>query len=69
MHLRSAQATWCQDSEQSRPKKVLLEGFTYGFIRFGDAQSAAGDDGPPARNEVARRLAWVRRNPGYVPQP
>ncbi|MGO4632936.1 oxidoreductase [Streptomyces sp. 2RAF24] len=67
--LRSAQATWCQDSEQSWPRKVLLEGFTYGSIRFGDAPSAAGDDGPPARDEVARRLAWVRRNPAYVPQP
>ncbi|MFF3014837.1 oxidoreductase [Streptomyces sp. NPDC057939] len=67
--LRFAQAAWCQDSERSRPETVLLEGFTYGSIRFRDAASAAGEGGTPGRDEVARRLAWVRRNPGYAPQP
>ncbi|WP_186779374.1 oxidoreductase [Streptomyces salinarius] len=67
--LRSAQATWCQDSERSWPEKVLLEGFTYGSIRFRDTPSAAGEGETPDRDEVARRLAWVRRNPGYAPQP
>ncbi len=43
--LRSAQVTWCQDSEQSWPEKVLLEGFTYGSLRFGDTPAASGDDG------------------------
>lgn len=67
--LRSAQATWFRDSEESRPEKVLLDGFTYGSIRSGDSSSAVGDGGAPGGDEVARRLAWVRRNPGYAPQP
>jgi hypothetical protein len=67
--LRAAQATWCQDSERSWPEKVLLEGFTYGSIRFRDTPSTAGEGETPVSDEVARRLAWVRRNPGYAPQP
>ncbi|NWF31157.1 oxidoreductase [Streptomyces sp. PKU-EA00015] len=77
--LRSAHATWCQDSERAWPEEVLLEGFTYGSIRFGETASteggAAGEDGTPvgdtmpAGDEVASRLAWIRRNPGYAPQP
>ncbi|MFZ3495068.1 oxidoreductase [Streptomyces sp. 5.8] len=67
--LRFAQATGCQDGERSWPGKVLLEGFTYGSIRFRDPASPADDGGTPVRDEVARRLAWVRRNPGYAPQP
>ncbi|MET7365963.1 oxidoreductase [Streptomyces sp. NPDC005566] len=67
--LRSAQATWCQDSERSWPERVLLEGFTYGSIRFLDTPYTAGQGETPVRDEVARRLAWVRRNPGYAPQP
>ncbi|MGW0754310.1 oxidoreductase [Streptomyces sp. NPDC002587] len=69
MDLRSARAAWCRDSELSWPKKVLLDGFTYGSIRFGNTAHTAGEDGTPARDDVARRLAWIRRNPGYVPQP
>ncbi|MFF4951467.1 oxidoreductase [Streptomyces chattanoogensis] len=83
--LRSAQASWCQDSERGWPDEVLLEGFTYGSIRFGetacaDGVAAGGEgtpegertsarEGTPAGDEVARRLAWIRRNPGYAPQP
>ncbi|MFB6504528.1 MULTISPECIES: oxidoreductase [unclassified Streptomyces] len=67
--LRFAQAAWFQDSERSWPGKVLLDGFGYGSIRFGDASSAADDGGTLARDDVARRLAWIRRNPGYSPQP
>ncbi|MBO7936661.1 oxidoreductase [Streptomyces sp. S9] len=67
--LRFAQAAWLQDSEQSWPGKVLLDGFSYDSIRFADASSAAGDGGTLARDDVARRLAWIRRNPGYSPQP
>ncbi|MEU6658418.1 oxidoreductase [Streptomyces sp. NPDC046821] len=82
--LRSAQAAWCQDSERGWPQKVLLDGFTYGSIRFGQAafpgDGAAGEDGEPGGyrtsvgeekpgDEVTRRLAWIRRNPGYTPQP
>ncbi|MFI9297013.1 oxidoreductase [Streptomyces gardneri] len=64
--LRSAHATWCQDGERSWPKDVFLEGFTYDSIRFGDAASG---EGATREDEVADRLAWVRRNPGYAPQP
>lgn len=67
--LRSAQTTWFRDSEQSWPEKVLLDGFTYGSIRSGGDPSAAGVGGTRAYDEVARRLGWVRRNPGYAPQP
>ncbi|MER7000112.1 oxidoreductase [Streptomyces sp. NPDC000410] len=76
--LRSARATWCQDSERGWPEEVLLEGFVYGSIRFGETASAeeraAGEDGTPeeertATGDVARRLAWIRRHPGYAPQP
>lgn len=65
--LRSAHTTWCQDDEESWPEKVLLEGFTYGSLRLRDP--ASDGDGRPARDEVARRLAWIRRSPGYTPQP
>ncbi|GGV97578.1 oxidoreductase [Streptomyces narbonensis] len=64
--LRSAHATWCQDGERSWPEEVLLEGFTYDSIRSGDTTFATG---ATTRDDVANRLAWVRRNPGYAPQP
>ncbi|MGA6170065.1 oxidoreductase [Streptomyces sp. NPDC012600] len=63
--LRSAQATWFRDSERSRPGKVLLDGFTYGGIRSAGGGSSVVRGG----DEVSRRLDWVRRNPGYAPQP
>ncbi|MFI7239571.1 hypothetical protein [Streptomyces cyaneofuscatus] len=69
MDLRSAQATWFRDGEQSWPEKVLLDGFTYGAIRSEDSSAAADDGGTRPAHEVARRLDWVRRNPGYSPQP
>ncbi|GHH73768.1 oxidoreductase [Streptomyces sulfonofaciens] len=77
--LRFAQVAWCRDSERGWPEQVRLEGFTYGSIGFGETTSAedgaAGEGGmpegdrTPAEDEVARRLAWIRRNPGYAPQP
>ncbi|MFP8939953.1 oxidoreductase [Streptomyces fenghuangensis] len=71
--LRFVQASWYRDSERSRPEEVLLDGFTYGSIRFEETTpesgGCAGGDGTPAGDEVARRLAWIRRNPGYAPQP
>lgn len=66
--LRSAHATWCQDGERAWPDEVLLEGFTYGSIRFGETEPAE-DAAAPVGGDVARRLAWIRRNPGYAPQP
>lgn len=59
--LRSAQVARCQDSEEGWPAEVLLEGFTYGSIRCAETASAG--------EEVAGRLVWIRRNPGYASQP
>ncbi|MFD0143751.1 MULTISPECIES: oxidoreductase [unclassified Streptomyces] len=79
--LRSAHAHWCQDGERAWQEEVLLEGFTYGSIRYGtpttstedvetgEDGSAGGGDTTRASDDVVRRLAWLRRNPGYVPQP
>jgi hypothetical protein len=39
---------------------VLLEGFVYGSIR---------SEAVSRRDDVVRRLAWIRRTPGYTPQP
>ncbi|MEW2131385.1 oxidoreductase [Streptomyces sp. NPDC005435] len=75
--LRSARAAWCRDRDECWPEKVLLDGFTYDALRFEDSADA-GDEGAtsardavatPASDDVARRLAWLRRNPGYAPQP
>ncbi|MEV4436919.1 oxidoreductase [Streptomyces sp. NPDC049585] len=56
--LRGAQVTTLRDGEDSWPQDVRLDGLVYGSV---DAGSGRPDD-------VRRRLAWIRRNPGYVPQ-
>ncbi|MFG2373220.1 oxidoreductase [Streptomyces sp. NPDC048504] len=65
--LRGAQVTYLHDSEQSWPDVVELEGFVYGSLKAdeaGERREAVG-----RRNSVASRLAWIRRCPGYNPQP
>ncbi|AXK34932.1 oxidoreductase [Streptomyces armeniacus] len=59
--LRNTHTGWYQDEERSWPAAIRLEGFTYDALR--DAEPGA------ARQDVARRLAWIRRNPRYSPQP
>ncbi|MEW2071956.1 oxidoreductase [Streptomyces sp. NPDC007346] len=58
--LRGAEAAVLRDREQSWPKEVRMDGFVYGSLR---------SDGAPLPEGVGHRLAWIRRNPGYAPQP
>ncbi|WP_416959863.1 oxidoreductase [Streptomyces sp. Agncl-13] len=71
--LRGAQVTHLYDSEQSWPDVVELEGFVYGSLdpidsievdEPGERRQASG-----RRNSVDSRVAWIRRSPGYNPQP
>ncbi|MGW2446510.1 oxidoreductase [Streptomyces sp. NPDC001675] len=65
--LRGAQVSYLYDSERSWPEVVELDGFVYGSIKTdeaGERREAVGQ-----RDSVARRVAWIRRSPGYSPQP
>ncbi|MEU9291925.1 oxidoreductase [Streptomyces sp. NPDC048275] len=65
--LRGAQVSYLHDSEHSWPDTVDLDGFVYGSIKVdeaGERQEAVG-----RRDSVAHRVAWIRRGPGYNPQP
>ncbi|MFD5002349.1 oxidoreductase [Streptomyces mutabilis] len=65
--LRGAQVSYLHDSDHSWPDVVELDGFVYGSIKVdetGERREAVG-----RRDSVARRVAWVRRGPGYNPQP
>ncbi|OEJ28492.1 oxidoreductase [Streptomyces agglomeratus] len=57
--LQGAQIAVLHDSEDAWPDVVRLQGLVYGSL-----QPAEG-----ARDDVARRVAWIRREPGYAPQP
>ncbi|MGI5455613.1 oxidoreductase [Streptomyces sp. CA-249302] len=65
--LRGAQVSQLHDSEQSWPEVVELDGFVYGAVKVAEAgghrEALAGPD------SAARRVAWIRRSPGYSPQP
>ncbi|MBW8795464.1 MAG: oxidoreductase [Streptomyces sp.] len=65
--LRGAQVSYLRDSQHSWPEVVELDGFVYGSIR-GD-ETGAGTEAAGRRNSVAHRVAWIRRSPGYNPQP
>ncbi|WP_405805139.1 oxidoreductase [Streptomyces sp. NBC_00210] len=65
--LRGAQVSYLHDSDHSWPDVVELDGFVYGSIKVdeaGERREAVG-----RRDSVARRVAWIRRGPGYNPQP
>ncbi|NUP35817.1 MAG: oxidoreductase [Streptomyces sp.] len=65
--LRGAQVSYLHDSEQSWSDVVELDGFVYGAVKGdepGERREAAGQP-----DSVARRVAWIRRSPGYNPQP
>ncbi|UNS99366.1 oxidoreductase [Streptomyces tubbatahanensis] len=65
--LRGAQVTNLHDSGRSWPDVVELDGFVYGSVKVdegGERREAVG-----RRDSVARRVAWIRRSPGYNPQP
>ncbi|MFD9225553.1 oxidoreductase [Streptomyces sp. NPDC060064] len=64
--LRGGQVSYLHDSEHSWPDVVELDGFVYGSIKV----DAAGERRAVGRRDsVARRVAWIRRGPGYNPQP
>ncbi|MEU3057001.1 oxidoreductase [Streptomyces griseus] len=58
--LRDARATTLHDGLRSWPHEVRTDGLVYGSLQ--------SDRTLPQEN-VAHRLAWIRRNPGYAPQP
>jgi hypothetical protein len=65
--LRAAQVSYLHENEQSWPDVVELDGFVYNSIKAVEAgrpRDAAGQ-----QRSVADRLAWIRRSPGYSPQP
>ncbi|MEV8022387.1 oxidoreductase [Streptomyces sp. NPDC086554] len=60
MDLEDARAATIRDRENAWPDTVRLQGFTYGSLHeSGDLQESS----------VERRLAWIRRQPGYAAQP
>ncbi|MFJ7629221.1 oxidoreductase [Streptomyces sp. NPDC097595] len=61
MDLRAAQVAYLHDNEHSWPDVVELDGLVYGSL------GAVGAGGP--RESVTDRVAWIRRGPGYSPQP
>lgn len=67
VNLRGAQVSYLHDSEHSWPDVVELDGFVYGSIKMhqaGGRREALG-----RRDSVTHRVAWIRRSPGYNPQP
>ncbi|WP_329372932.1 oxidoreductase [Streptomyces sp. NBC_00669] len=56
LDLRGVRATWVQDDPRSWAPEIQLEGFAYDSIRS-------------EPDTVGGRLEWIRRNPGYSPQP
>lgn len=65
--LRAAQVSSFHEGERSWPDVVELDGFVYGSIKVvaaGEPRDAAGRE-----RSVADRLVWIRRSPGYSPQP
>ncbi|MFB7259437.1 oxidoreductase [Streptomyces nojiriensis] len=65
--LRGAQVSYLHDSDRSWPEVVELDGFVYGSVKAGGAGEA--DEAGGRRDSVARRVGWLRRSPGYNPQP
>ncbi|MFC8512777.1 oxidoreductase [Streptomyces sp. NPDC057257] len=65
--LRGAQVSQLHDSEQSWPEVVELDGFVYGSIKVTEAGERREAVARP--DSTAHRLAWIRRTPGYSPQP
>ncbi|MFD3588711.1 oxidoreductase [Streptomyces sp. NPDC058683] len=59
--LQGAQVSYLHDSEHSWPDVVELDGFVYGSIKVAETGER--------RDSVAHRVAWIRRSPGYNPQP
>ncbi|WP_405987937.1 oxidoreductase [Streptomyces sp. NBC_00986] len=65
--LRAAQVSYLHDNEHSWPDVVELDGFVYGSIK--KVQSGERREATEGRESAASRVAWIRRSPGYSPQP
>ncbi|MCZ0984856.1 hypothetical protein O1M54_02470 [Streptomyces diastatochromogenes] len=65
--LRGAQVSYLHDSDHSWPDTVELDGFVYGSIKV--AEAGERREAVARRDSVAHRVAWIRRSPGYNPQP
>lgn len=65
--LRAAQVSYLHDNEHSWPDAVELDGFVYGSIKT--LQSGERREATGRRESAASRIAWIRRSPGYSPQP
>ncbi|MGW4393453.1 oxidoreductase [Streptomyces sp. NPDC004685] len=65
--LRGARVSYLHDSARSWPEVVELDGFVYGSIKMDEAGERRESVG--RRSSVAHRVAWIRRSPGYNPQP
>ncbi|MGW0734988.1 oxidoreductase [Streptomyces sp. NPDC002851] len=70
--LRGARVGTLHDRADAWPRELRLEGFAYDMLRSDD-DGDVGDvptTGEGSRpQDVAKRLAWLRHNPGYAPQP
>lgn len=62
--LRGAQVSRLRDNEHSWPQVVELDGFVYGSIEAVERREARS-----RRQAVGYRVDWIRRSPGYSPQP
>ncbi|MYT69621.1 MULTISPECIES: oxidoreductase [unclassified Streptomyces] len=60
VNLRNAHFTRIQDAPGTWPPSLGLDGLTYDWL-----ESTA----PRRRDDVTNRLAWLRRDDGYCPQP
>ncbi|GAA2419464.1 hypothetical protein [Streptomyces glaucus] len=65
--LRGAQVSYLYDNDFSWPDMVELDGFVYGSIKVDEAGERR--DAVGRRDSVAHRVTWIRRSPGYNPQP
>ncbi|MGW3138473.1 oxidoreductase [Streptomyces sp. NPDC001139] len=60
VNLRTAHAARVQDDPSTWPLSLGLDGLTYEWL---------GETAGTRREDVANRLAWLRRQPVYAPQP
>ncbi|OLZ65510.1 oxidoreductase [Streptomyces sp. IMTB 2501] len=60
VNLENARAMTVHDREDAWPDTVRLQGFTYGSLH---------ESGDLRTTSVERRVAWIRRHPGYSAQP
>jgi len=60
VNLRNAHATRIQDHPSTWPTSLGLDGLTYDWL---------GETTDARREDVANRLAWLRHQPVYAPQP